>query len=500
MIDIKRQIEISESVANLPTIALKILEIVNDPDSSIQNLSDIIITSPALTTRLLKVVNTSFYSFEKEITNITQAIAIMGLNSVANIVLSVSIIDSIKEANQNRDLNLYWEKSFFTAMAAKLLAKKSHCKHVEEAFISGLLSNISYIFILQHFPEQFNRLMITGIKEMDRMSLEWEFFGMTHAEISNLILNRSQIPPILSIPVEFHHTKKATLSAKDQNLLKLCKIAYCASQITILFYDDPSILLNLKTDIYELLNIPHKEFEHLTRDVSVKVKEISEFFGFDSLSFPTYFEILERANIELTKINLNYEELFKELKKEKENTERLASKLEETNRKLLEIALKDPLTGAYNRRYLDEVLERKMSEARRFNSNLVIILCDIDHFKLINDTYGHNNGDIVLKKLVMLMKLTIRSTDVLARTGGEEFVIMCQATNIDDGVIIAEKLRQKIESTPMKLNENQHIKVTMSFGVATYDKSIHDRESFVKIADDRLYKAKETGRNKVVFI
>ncbi len=499
MIDIRKQIENSEAIANLPAIAMKILEVVNDPDSSIQDLSNIIITSPALTTRLLKVVNSSFYGFEKEISNITQAISIMGLNSVANIVLSVSIIDSIQQANLNRDLNLYWEKSFFTAMAAKLLAKSINCQQAEEAFISGLLSNISYIFILQYYPDHFNRLMMPSIKEMDRMALEWEFFGMTHAEISYLLLQKSEIPQILAKPVEFHHTPKGAVTSPDKVLQQLCKIVYCASKITILFYDDPSILGSLKKELADLLNIPPDDFQQLTGDVTVKVKEISEFYGFTSLKFPSYFELLERSNNELTKINLNYEMLLKELKKEKENTERLASKLEETNRKLLEIALKDPLTGAYNRRYLNEILDRKMAESRRYGTKLLIIYCDIDHFKLINDTYGHNNGDIVLKKLVMILKMTLRNTDVLARTGGEEFTIVCQATNIEDGIIVAEKLRQKIESTPMKLSDDREIQVTMSFGVANYETSIHNREDFIKIADDRLYKAKESGRNKVVY-
>lgn len=499
MIDIRKQIQTSDAIANLPAIAMKILEVINDQDSSIQDLSNVIITSPALTTRLLKVVNSSFYGFEKEISNITQAISIMGMNSVANIVLSVSIIDSIQQANLNRDLTLYWEKSFFTAMAAKLIAKNIKCQHAEEAFISGLLSNISYIFILQHFPEHFNRLMQQGIKELEKMALEWEFFGMTHAEMSYLLLEKSEIPRILSKPVEFHHTVKGSVTSADDTLKQLCKIVYSASKITILFYDDPSILGSIKNELSDLLSIPPSDFQQLTGEVTVKVKEISEFYGFSSLKFPSYFEILERSNTELTKINQNYEELLKELKKEKENTERLASKLEETNRKLLEIALKDPLTGAYNRRYLNEILDRKMAEARRYGTKLLIIYCDIDHFKHINDTYGHNNGDIVLKRLVMLLKMTIRNTDVLARTGGEEFTIVCQATNIEDGIIVAEKLRQKIESTPMVLSDNKEITVTMSFGVAMYENSIHNREDFIKIADDRLYKAKESGRNKVVY-
>lgn len=156
------------------------------------------------------------------------------------------------------------------------------------------------------------------------------------------------------------------------------------------------------------------------------------------------------------------------------------------------LASTDSLTGIANRREFTSVLEKEMARAKRYGSALSLIMYDIDHFKRVNDTLGHDVGDEVLKTLTMLVKKVIRSADILARWGGEEFLILSPESDMDAAKIEAERLRQAIADYPFK----KVGKITVSFGVTSFD-SHDDMTSLLKRVDDALYKAKENGRNRV---
>lgn len=157
------------------------------------------------------------------------------------------------------------------------------------------------------------------------------------------------------------------------------------------------------------------------------------------------------------------------------------------------LSIKDPLTGIYNRRYLEEKLEEYMNLAQRHNRPLSLIMFDIDFFKHINDYFGHDVGDKVLKAIAKVVSENIRNTNIFARYGGEEFVILAPETTKEDAKILAEKLRSLIRN----LHFEEGINVTCSFGVASLEK--HDtKETLLKRADEALYEAKKTGRNNVV--
>jgi diguanylate cyclase (GGDEF)-like protein len=152
----------------------------------------------------------------------------------------------------------------------------------------------------------------------------------------------------------------------------------------------------------------------------------------------------------------------------------------------------DNLTGIYNKGKFNSILKIELERSRRYGRPLSIILFDIDHFKKINDAFGHQAGDYVLKTLADIVSSNIRSTDFFARWGGEEFVILAPETDLEGAQILAEKIRKSIEEYPF---ENVG-KVTSSFGVTeAYEKDTAD--SFVKRADAALYKAKDKGRNRV---
>ncbi|MFO7814202.1 MAG: GGDEF domain-containing protein [Halanaerobiales bacterium] len=167
-------------------------------------------------------------------------------------------------------------------------------------------------------------------------------------------------------------------------------------------------------------------------------------------------------------------------------------KLNKINIKLKEISDQDKLTGIYNRRKLDDILKDIHNESQRYNNDFSIILLDLDHFKEVNDNYGHQTGDEVLKEVSSLLLDKIRKVDYCGRWGGEEFLIILPETDLDSAVILAERLRGEIEDYEFTKVGN----ITSSFGVASYLENKDIRE-IIKAADDALYKAKEEGRNRV---
>ena len=161
-----------------------------------------------------------------------------------------------------------------------------------------------------------------------------------------------------------------------------------------------------------------------------------------------------------------------------------------------ELSITDGLTGLYNKRYFLEVFDKEIERGRRSNSALSLIVMDIDHFKLINDTYGHLQGDSVLKEVASIIKENIRKIDFPARYGGEEFATILPNTNIENAVNIAEKIRKLMESHNFKA-EKEPLKVTISMGVAKLSDNVNDKLELIKMADDALYDAKKSGRNRV---
>jgi diguanylate cyclase (GGDEF)-like protein/PAS domain S-box-containing protein len=162
-------------------------------------------------------------------------------------------------------------------------------------------------------------------------------------------------------------------------------------------------------------------------------------------------------------------------------------------KKIEKLSITDNLTGLYNRMRLDEILNTKLHELRRYNNPFSVILIDIDNFKNINDSFGHDAGDHVLKELATIFTNNVRATDTVGRWGGEEFAIICGNTSQDGAAELAEKVRFAVESHDMKLP----LKVTSSLGVAECNKE-DSIASLFKRADENLYEAKKTGKNRVV--
>lgn len=164
---------------------------------------------------------------------------------------------------------------------------------------------------------------------------------------------------------------------------------------------------------------------------------------------------------------------------------------------LRESALKDSLTGLYNRRFLQEYTETLVAGIQRRGKNIGLIMCDLDYFKQVNDVYGHNVGDILLKETSQILKKSVRESDLVIRFGGEEFLILLLDINDGDAMKVAEKIRGNIEAAKIKVQDGI-LQKTISLGVSEFPRDTQGFWQAIKFADVALYRAKETGRNRAV--
>jgi two-component system cell cycle response regulator len=175
----------------------------------------------------------------------------------------------------------------------------------------------------------------------------------------------------------------------------------------------------------------------------------------------------------------------------------LQDQLKRANELLVAISNTDHLTGLFNRRFLEEALAKEFQRVQRRRNNLSVLIMDIDHFKRINDTYGHQEGDAVLCKVACLFRKELRDYDVAARFGGEEFIAVVPETSLTEAASIAERIRKSIEGVVFKGN-GEYLKITVSLGISTYPApEINSPDDLIREADKALYRAKTNGRNRI---
>jgi len=232
-------------------------------------------------------------------------------------------------------------------------------------------------------------------------------------------------------------------------------------------------------------------FDRIVKDISM-LREVA--YKFKELDFSEVEKLSEILRKEKRRDELFY--LKRAVLTMAQELEALITQLQSEKDKLEELAYTDPLTGLSNRRFFLEEMKRVLEAAKRYNEPLTVMILDVDNFKRINDEYGHDVGDMVLKKLADVIRNNIRSSDIAARWGGEEFVIALPKTDEKGALMVAERIRQEFKRSKVKIN-GEEVGTTVSIGVASFEEG-YDLDRLIKEADEALYEAKRTGKDKVV--
>ena len=230
-------------------------------------------------------------------------------------------------------------------------------------------------------------------------------------------------------------------------------------------------------------------YSHTTRFIALLTSGVIFYIALYSLFWNKDFDVMITLNFVFICVAATY--IFHSRERTRQKIHNVSQELLLTNARLQEESIRDPLTGLYNRRFLTDALEKERSRQNRLKRPFCVILCDIDHFKSINDTLGHPEGDRVLKLFAETLCSISRSNDFVSRYGGEEFMIVLPDYELKDAQNAAERIRQSVEQTNFTNDERT---LTASFGSAEYNEG-ESIDDLLKRADEKLYQAKAAGRN-----
>jgi len=480
-----------------PAIALRILEAVKKNDASFTDLARIIEVDPALTAKILKVSNSSFYSMASQVNTIEKALSVLGLNVTKNIALSFVIAkELVVPVDGGFDFNYFWKRAVTSAVSAELLAARLSYRN-DDLFVSALLQDIGVLILYLCRADEYRQVLdekrVSGRPILD---IEQRIFGFDHQEVGAELLLEWGLPETFAETIRHHHDSEGC----PEKLRMQVALLHWSSMLTSIYFGSQSVEKGqqLKTEICPRYKIKEEEIDLLIDEVAEKSVEILSFFEIDPGDMKPFSIILQDANEELRRINLSYEQVVMQAKQARQKAEELATELLEANVKLREMAFRDGLTGLYNYRYFQELMDREVSRSMRHHLGLSLMLFDIDYFKDVNDTYGHPAGDQVLRNLAELVQSTMRISDIVVRYGGEEFAVILPSTDLSGCKVFATRLRRRVEEMETVVN-GMSIRVTISIGVTGYDiaqKSL-EKTVMIKTADSALYAAKHKGRNRV---
>ena len=476
----------SPQLPSLPAIALKALELARKDNVNISEIADLISNDPALSTKILKTVNSSFYGLPKQVSTISHALVILGLQAVKTLALGFSLLNNLKGANSG-DFNYidFWKRSIYSGVAGKLLARKLNVVQQEEAFLAGLLGDIGILVMHRVIGPEYDALLVQANGDGETMMrLCRQKFDLDHAEVAGMLAEHWQLPPVLGAPIRFHHDPAG--GQADPALGRLVEVVYVAMICGEVFAgaEPARHIVRARSEMAQRFKLTPDQIEALLSEIGTSTREAAKLFEVNLPGSKTYEDILAEAQQTMMELTLKSQMQVQEIKKE--------------NEFLAQKATTDPLTGLGNRAKFNEFFEEQFARAYKLQRPLAILFMDVDHFKKVNDTYGHQAGDEVLKRVGRLLKLAVRNIDLAARYGGEEFAVVLTETESSAAAQMADEIRQAIEAERTAF-EDKTIKVSISIGVAGTDRTrvFQTATQLANAADRAVYAAKAAGRNCV---
>lgn len=499
-----QKIWMSKQLPTLPAVAVKLLDLSRDPDTELREVVDVIRTDPAISAKILKAANSSFFALRAEVTTIDRAVPLLGTTVVTSMALSFSLVDAAMTSGPMvQHYTDYWRQSVVQAVAAESLAEKAACGPGCEFFLAGLLMDLGRLAMLKSVPREYLPALLAAQAETESLiDVERRMLGFDHVEIGMKLMEQWKLPAPMITAVGTSHAALAdlfALPAEEEGVagrvLAVASAAgdYFCSAAKGTAFDRLQKLLAAyfhfsPEDIESYLNATRERIDKAGELFAVNTDEIGDASELTALANEQLAQIAMRQHVETTQAQARHQTA--------ENEKR---ELELKNRQLQIQAIKDPLTSLYNRQFFGESLEKEICRAVRCADPVGVIFSDIDKFKNLNDTYGHPFGDQVLQQVARVFADVLRQADVLARYGGEEFVIIVNQPTEKGIEKVAERLRARVEAEEIRFGETL-VRVTVSIGavVAIPRRDETDlAKRLVSEADEAMYEAKQNGRNQV---
>ena len=477
----------------MPVVAIKVLELTQQADVSVAAIANVIQKDPALTAKLLQTANSPLFGLAKKVASVQQATVILGLRTVKVMALGFSLVDALQAAPiGDFDYQLYWRRSLTTAAVAKLIARHCRAVRADECFVGGLLADIGVLAAYHCIPDLYTPVVARCRTERQPIQdVEAPLLGTTHAAVSAGLLRKWSLPDVLCDAVEAHHGQvTAQLDARTQGLATLI---HAAALLGELFCGDVDSgqLDAVKARCVQLVPIPPAALDQILDELHTAVDEMAALFRIEIGQSLSHETLRTQAMRQLAQISLAAE-------MDLAAAANRAAQAQHEIRQLSEKATTDSLTQLANRRVFDERLHQTFAQVQREAGAVGLIMVDLDHFKSLNDAYGHQAGDEALRQVGRCLKTVCAETAVAARYGGEEFAVILANATAQTLRDMAEEIRRNIEQIHFE-HDRQPLRITASLGAAHVDLKFERTtpDELIGRADECLYDAKQNGRNRV---
>jgi diguanylate cyclase (GGDEF)-like protein len=480
MADLIEQLKRMSRLPSPPGAALQILKLAQEADVSLAQVGDTLAADPALSVRILKYANSALVGVSRQVTNVREAVVLLGVRAVRMMALSFSLVSTDdRRACPGFDYARFWAHSLAHAVAARHLAKTNLAISTpEEAFAAGLLASVGKLVFASAMPHDYAEVLNrAGGTLADTSGLERERFGMDYREAGGELLTEWGIPARLALAVR--HQSDPDHPAVPPELHAVPQMVQQARPYAdIIVSGTPDE--QLKDAVVPGAQGPLPE--SLLLNMRREFQEIAAIVGLDRTSELDVTAIQAEAGEVLTELSLSAQ-----LQREA---------VERENESLQTQAWTDGLTGIANRAAFEQRMEELWREAMQTRRPIAVALLDIDHFKKFNDTFGHRTGDAVLRAVASCLAPSLRSVDFAARYGGEEFVVIMPNADRLIGAGICVSIRRAIEQKMVEFEGKQH-RVTVSVGSAVLPvpSPSYTPQMLIEAADQLLYRSKEKGRN-----
>ena len=492
MLQLLNEIRAAVTFPSPPAIALQIIEMAADPDLDAARLSRVIGKDPALAAKVLRVANSPLYSKRRKSENLRQALVVLGLNGTVTLVLSFSLLGTYREIEGSGiDYVSYWRRAILNAAAARVFGNVGSKADVDTIFLSALLQELAVLAIDRVRPNFYAQLGV-GATHGDIIAYEHARLGTDHAALGAALLAHWKLPEAVCKAIEFSHAPGEADPGTPAGVGARCLALGSSCVEMLLAFQSPTQIEELAVRAHELLGIAPEVLAGALSGLISEIPEIERLFELPLLSAEASGGVLDQARELLTIRNLQAYQQVVALRETALTLQARTDALEDQRRY-------DPLTGVFNRGYLETFLQREFDAARAGGWPLSVVFADIDRFKQVNDTHGHAAGDVVLAATAKLMQSVVRDTDYIARYGGEEFVIVLPGLATEGAIVLCERLMSHLREASHAAGAAS-ITVTVSLGLATHAAAapFQGVPELIAAADECAYAAKRGGRDRLV--
>jgi diguanylate cyclase (GGDEF)-like protein len=463
------------SLPSVPGVVIEVLDLSQDPDIGTAQISRVISRDPALVAKILKVANSAWCGVRREVTTLSQAVNLLGINGTLSLALSFSLVRGLQSngGDSGFDHAAYWRRSVIAATAALSVGKFLKVPNTDEMFLGGLLHDIGML-VLNEAVRTYGHIMGASKKDHRLLAvLEQEEFGTDHAQIGAWFLGKWGLPERLISAVRSSHDFEGISEP-------LAKSVGLSGRIAEIWTNPDTVEATSRTAeaSRKLLDLSREQLDVILSKTAADLPEITGNLEITVGDEMFINGLLDQAREAMAELNIRA--------------------LQQAQHFAVQ-AQRDALTSLHNRTYLNQSLGAQFDLARTMAQPLTVIFIDIDRFKSINDTYGHHSGDIVLTSVAQVIQSATRDSDIVARFGGDEFVVLLSNTGAEIAHKVAERIRGMVESHPHNNGDGTRIYVTVSVGWATLSpkSTMTTAKELLDEADRSLYAAKAAGRNRV---